>query len=154
MNFFIRNQLQTDACVAFVNSLSIVPPTSSLSTAAAHSLSQQNFWPILEDWRSRGSRGYLLYRIPEWQFLIIFKSDQKLLSSRMSRYKLAVQASSLSAATWQRLLQQGFWLYIFVLYRISGWQFLIIFCCTELLLPRKPEFHRTLFPIEQAVKSV
>ena len=70
--FLIRNQLQTDACVAFVNSLSIVPPISSLNTAASHSLSQQKFWPILEDWRSRESRGYLLYRIPEWQFLIIF----------------------------------------------------------------------------------
>ena len=40
-------QLQTDACVTFVKSLSSVPSTSSLSTTTSQSLSQQSFWLTL-----------------------------------------------------------------------------------------------------------
>ena len=50
--------------------------------------------------------------------------------------------SSMSITSWQKSLQQGFWLTLLLCSR--GWQFLIIFCYTELLFPRHFESDRTL----------
>ena len=109
MNFFLSEISSKRTRVAFVNSLSSVPLTSSLITAASHSLLQQSFWLILEDRRSRGSRGYLLYRIPKWQFLIIFCYSELL--------EKAVILLSLKLAPWVPRPDKGYcskafdWLY-------------------------------------------
>ena len=44
--------------------------------------------------------------------------------------------------------------YTFVLQSISKWKFLIIFYCTEVLLPRDSESNRTHIFLEQAGQSV
>ena len=101
----------------------------------------------------------VLQRIPEWQFLIIFcyiefpellfpshsESDGTLISFRISRYRISqssqlLEYRDLTKVIAARLLTN----YTFVLQRISGCKFLIIFCYTEQLLPRNSEFGRTL----------
>ena len=97
---------------------------------------------------------FALQRIPEWQFLIIFcytdlllprhfESDLTLISFRISRYRISHSSQlhgyrDLTTAIAARLLTN----YTFALWRISGWQSLIIFCYIK--LPRNSEFEQTL----------
>ena len=97
---------------------------------------------------------FAIQRIPEWQFLTIFcytelllpghsESDRTFISFRISRYRISHSSQlheyrDLTTVIAARLLTN----YTFVLWRISGWQSLVIFCYTK--LPRDWEFEQTL----------
>ena len=87
--FLMKNQLQTDVCVAFGKSFSSVPLTSSLSTATSQSLSQQSFRLTLL-LRSRGSLNvFIIFCYTELFFPRYSESDRTLISSRISRYRIS-----------------------------------------------------------------
>ena len=111
---------------------------------------------------------FVLQRIPEWQFLIIFcytelsfpshfKSDQTLISSRTSRFTMSsssqlLEYHDLTKVIAARLLTN----FTFVLQQNSELQFLIIFCYTELLFTCHSESDRQCSSIilEQPVRRV
>ena len=97
---------------------------------------------------------FALQRIPEWKFLIIFcytellfarhsESNRTLISFRISRYRISYSSQlleyrDLTTVIPARILTN----YTFVLWRVSGWLFLIIFWYTE--SPRNTEFEQSL----------
>ena len=99
---------------------------------------------------------FVLQKIPKWEFLIIFcytellflthsESDRTLVSSRTSRFRMSrsrwlLEYRDLTNAIAARLLIN----FTFVLQQISEWQFLIIFCYTELLFLSHLESDRPL----------
>ena len=102
---------------------------------------------------------FVLQRIPEWQFLIIFcytelsfpshfKSDQTLISSRTSRFTMSsssqlLEYHDLTKVIAARLLTN----FTFVLQQNSELQFLIIFCYTELLSHVTPNLTDSAHPL-------
>ena len=99
---------------------------------------------------------FVLWNIPEWQFLIFFcytellfpshsESDGTLISSGISRFRISrssqlLEYRDLTKVIAARLLTN----FTFVFQQISEWRFLIIFCCTKLLFSSHSKSERPL----------
>ena len=90
---------------------------------------------------------FVLQKISKWQFLIIFcytellflshsESDRILIYSRASRFRMSRSSQLLEYRDLTKVIAATLLTNLAsVLQQISEWQFLIIFCHTELLLP-------------------